>query len=64
MLEVLAGLNQPVIVLCTAWTATRVLLSVEHEMGARCGVWCVAVPRSPSTGLVLELYDHGDPSYR
>jgi hypothetical protein len=48
--------------LCIAWTETRVLMPVTHEMGRRSGVWCITAPRNPVSGARFPvLYDCNDP---
>jgi hypothetical protein len=46
---------------CIAWTETRVLMPVSHEMGRRHGVWCITAPRDPRAHAFPTIYDCNDP---
>jgi hypothetical protein len=49
---------------CIAWTDTRVLMPVIHEMGRQHEVWCITAPRSPSECVFPTIYDCSDPNRR
>lgn len=47
-----------------AWTATRVLMPVTHEMTTNDGGWCITVPRDPTPHRFAALFDCDDPEER
>ena len=47
-----------------AWTATRVLMPVTHEMSTNDGGWCISVPRDPAPHRFAALFDCDDPKER
>ncbi len=47
-----------------AWTATRVLMPVSHEMSGIDRAWCISVPRSPAPHRFATLFDCDDPEGR
>jgi len=47
-----------------AWTATRVLMPVSHEMSGNDRAWCISVPRSPEPYRFAALLDCDAPEGR
>jgi hypothetical protein len=47
-----------------AWTKTRVLMPIAHEMSTNNTWWCFSAPRDPAAFQFAQLYDCDDPEKR
>jgi hypothetical protein len=47
-----------------AWTETRVLMPIGHEMSTNNNWWCFSAPRHPAAFQFAQLYDCDDPEKR